>query len=302
MPTASIASRPSVSAVQRRPMPSSRRRWSSSTISASRRRAGLGQQVASGSPSHRALPDEVAADLVRHAGQRHVALEQRRLQQLGEVERHLPVDHAVDAQRPLLGAHLRHRRARCPPGRSSDRRRERRHARRRPAPPRRDSAARGRPGQAGVRRRASATSTVRSARPIPPAATATLAVPPRPRGTRDAEGALRSTPMQRARIRAYRRPARRAAPASTAARAATAPRPASAPTSDGSASSSADTGRVTASPRPPRPSTATAAVAGAADGVGAAPRHRGQHGQRRGGCRRSAPACRSRRTGGSRAP
>ena len=56
------------------------------------------------------VADELAADLVRHARERDVALDRATAQEIREVDLELAVDHAVHLQAPRLGGHLRHAR------------------------------------------------------------------------------------------------------------------------------------------------------------------------------------------------
>ena len=69
--------------------------------------AGLLQQILQRRADPPRVADQVAAHLVRHAGEGDVALDQRALQQLRVVDRHRVIDHAVDVQVP---AHAIHRR------------------------------------------------------------------------------------------------------------------------------------------------------------------------------------------------
>ena len=65
--------------------------------------AGLAQEVAQGDAEPRRVATG-AADVVGHAGQRQGARDQRAGEQVGEGERELAVDHAVDPQRPVRRA------------------------------------------------------------------------------------------------------------------------------------------------------------------------------------------------------
>jgi len=53
------------------------------------------------------VADVAAADLVRDARERDIALDERAVQQLGIVERDLMVDHPVHRQCPVIGGHRR---------------------------------------------------------------------------------------------------------------------------------------------------------------------------------------------------
>ena len=102
MPTASIASRPSSATAVGVPidMPSMERdtiwsapAWTPACLEHGRQRDADPARVAR----------VFAADLVRDAGQRDVALDRRVGEQVGERQGDLAVDHAVDAQAPLVG-------------------------------------------------------------------------------------------------------------------------------------------------------------------------------------------------------
>ena len=66
-------------------------------------------------PVHLALPDEIAADLVADAGDRHVLLEHRQREQLVPGQRRLALDQPVDAQAPGRDIDARNEQGRIDP-------------------------------------------------------------------------------------------------------------------------------------------------------------------------------------------
>ena len=107
MPTAIIASRPSISAAVGAPVvkPSTARptTWSAPGV-----RLRLLEKILQRYAEEPRVADQVAADLVGDAGQRDVALDHRAGQQLRVRQRDLVLDPPVDPQRPGGRVDLRH--------------------------------------------------------------------------------------------------------------------------------------------------------------------------------------------------
>ena len=82
--------------------------------------AGLTQHVRQSRAEEPRVADQVAADVVRDAAQRDPALDQRPREQLVVGQRDLAIDHAVDAQRPVLRVRSAGRPARCRSGRTAE--------------------------------------------------------------------------------------------------------------------------------------------------------------------------------------
>ena len=78
-------------------------------------RPGLPQEVGQQHALPAGVADEVAADLVRHAGQGDDLLDHVAVQQVGEGQLDLVVDHPGDAQRPVVGRDLGHGQGRVDP-------------------------------------------------------------------------------------------------------------------------------------------------------------------------------------------
>ena len=77
--------------------------------------AGVVQDGLQGGPDPPRVPDVAPADLVRHAVERDVALDERPRDEIGEGERDRVIDHAVDLQLPILELDLRHQQRRVDP-------------------------------------------------------------------------------------------------------------------------------------------------------------------------------------------